>query len=81
MDAKEYKYITIREAMPGARQRVFHVKNKKSGEALGCVQWYAPWRQYCFMVLPSHLKSHVFSRGCLEDVAAFLDGLMEERKG
>lgn len=57
--------------------------NSKSGKAraddgfrLGIIKWHAPWRQYCFF--PD--SGCVFSRGCLDDINNFIQGLMDERK-
>jgi hypothetical protein len=43
---------------------------------LGTVQWYAPWRRYCFY--PSHFA--LFDASCLREITAQLDSLMEARK-
>jgi hypothetical protein len=81
---KEYEYVTmveVADSLPKTKTKIFHVRNRKSGDMLGSVQWYAPWRQYCFMVQPSPVKGFVFSRGSLEDIAGFVGGLMDERAG
>lgn len=46
------------------------------GDEIGVVQWYGPWRQYCFM--PG--GTTVFHNGCLRDVAAFLDRVNADHK-
>jgi len=42
---------------------------------LGVIKWHGPWRKYCFYPEANCL----FDKSCLEEVAAFLDGLMIER--
>ena len=49
--------------------------NSRSGSHLGLVQWYAPWRRYCY--LPS--GDCVYGSGCLNDIVTFIDGLMAAR--
>ena len=51
-------------------------RNNKTEEILGTVQWYGPWRQYCF--LPSPGYELVFSAGCLGDIEGFIARLMEK---
>lgn len=43
---------------------------------LGRIEWYSPWRQYCFTVY----TGIVLNAGCLKDIADFIKQLMEERK-
>lgn len=40
-----------------------------SGEPLGIVKWYSPWRQYSFCPQPAT----VFERTCLRDIATFCE--------
>lgn len=40
------------------------------GDWLGMIQWYAPWRQYCFDSVP---KGTVLAKSCLRDLADFCD--------
>ena len=44
-------------------------------EALGGVQWYGPWRQYCFF--PE--IDTVFNIGCLNDINHFIGQLASQR--
>lgn len=43
--------------------------NNKSGAVLGEVAWYPAWRQYIY----EPYVDTVYSVGCLNDIAAFLD--------
>ena len=76
-DEIKYEYFRVvrmpRE--PGRKTDVYEVVSREE-TFLGTLQWYGPWRQYCFF--PEY--DTVWSAGCLRDVQAFLDGLAEERK-
>ena len=67
-----YEYINMVEVAPprrGRKTKIWGVRNNRSGEALGMVQWHAPWRQYCYF--PT--QSAVYSAGCLADIQAFIE--------
>jgi hypothetical protein len=57
------------------KTEVYRCCNKNSGDILGEVKWYSPWRQYCFFV-----EDAIFSKGCLKDITNFINKLMENRK-
>ena len=40
----------------------------KSYDYLGLIEWYAPWRQYCYDNIPSDT---VLAPSCLLDIAEF----------
>jgi len=78
------EYLIIEEAEPPARIKTkrwvvwnkrVHVAHMSLG-ALGRIEWYGPWRQYCYM---STIQA-VYSKGCLRDIADFIEEQMEERK-
>lgn len=52
--------------------------NKKSGEELGSVSYYKPWKQFVFE--PYELGDIVFNTTCLRDIAHFLDQLNKQKK-
>jgi hypothetical protein len=54
----------------------WYVKHKDDDCGLGFIRWHAPWRQYVF----DALDSAYYSKGCLRDIAEFIEELMEERK-
>jgi hypothetical protein len=75
----EYQYIHfVRHANPGRKTDLWACHNNKSLDCLGVIRWYGPWRQYCFS--PEKYDDLVFSRGCLNDIGAFIKQLMDERK-
>lgn len=45
--------------------------NKKSNCLLGTVEWYSPWKRYCFFPR----DETVYSSDCLLDIANFLEQL------
>ncbi len=73
----EYQYLRF-EVQPRPANRktdIYSCRNKRHGEELGTVQWFAGWRQYCyFPTCPAD-----YSAGCLRDIAEFLDALRETR--
>jgi hypothetical protein len=49
----------------------FVCRNNKTNDELGIVQWYQPWRQFCyFPTCPA-----VYSADCLADVKTFIGQL------
>jgi hypothetical protein len=81
----EYKYIYFEERPnPGKKTKRFTCYNLKSAGELGTIRWESRWRQYVFEVPVADPCDSAwwvyFSRGCLRDIADFIDQLMEERK-
>jgi len=74
--AKESKFLSLKEVPIKTKTKVFMVFNKTSNDLLGYVKWYAPWRQYCFLVK----GDLVFNSECLTDITTFIKDLMAERK-
>jgi hypothetical protein len=71
----EFVYIRFVEIPHQSRKtRLFDCYNKRSMDVLGCVFWYAPWRQYCFQ--PK--AKTVFSADCLFDIQYFIGQLMKD---
>lgn len=62
--------------LEGRKTERWLVRAKSNGVVLGEIKWLGRWRQYCFF--PLH--STVFSRGCMYDINAQIDHLMDERK-
>ncbi|MBY8999057.1 MAG: hypothetical protein KGD60_15125 [Candidatus Thorarchaeota archaeon] len=69
-------YIEFRKIDEKPKTSVFAVISKSSGEELGIVKWYGPWRQYCFFPTNDTLWNH----GCLGEVTGFIIGLMSARR-
>ena len=72
----EYQYINFSEIQKKTKTSVYECRNNKSGDVLGIIKWYPAWRQYCYF--PS--CPAVYSKGCLDDIAHFINKIMEERK-
>jgi len=62
-----YKYIHFIKMPHG----IWSCCNRKSGEELGEVKWYAPWRQWVY----SPTVQAVYSRDCLADIEDFISQL------
>ena len=58
---------------------VMHVRNT-SHQRLGEIQWYAPWRQYCFNVSTTGTQVLIFNHQCLTDIADVLTELNAQQK-
>ncbi len=74
----KYEYIHFeKEIMPASKKTlVYSCRNNRSGDELGYVKWYSPWRQYCFF--PDEMV--VFNVGCLNDVVDFIGQLRGQRE-
>lgn len=52
------------------------VLNKTTGEMLGVIYWYSPWRKYCF-----HAREDIlFDTKCLNQISKFIESEMNHRK-
>lgn len=65
------KYMAFKLIEQKPKTQVWAVLNNKSGFRLGVIEWYGPWRQYCFF--PT--ADTVFNIGCLFDISNFIKGL------
>jgi len=74
---KKYKYIYFVEIGQKPKTKVYSCRSNSDGEELGRVQWYAPWRQYCFILSFKFALADeiVFSVGCLNDIEDFIGKL------
>ena len=62
------KYMeAIIQAATGTTWR-WWITSKSSGDTLGSIRWYGPWRQYCFFPTEGTL----FNSGCMESLVEFL---------
>ena len=82
-DIKKTKYLIFRELIfreipnkPKLKTKVISVLNRRSGSALGYIQWYVAWRQYTFQPRPLT----VFNTDCLKDICEVINDLMKARK-
>lgn len=71
----KYKYIEFCEIWSSGKTCRYECHNIKSGEILGIVKWYGPWRQYCFHTI----FGVVFNKQCLADIQDFLEKIKDER--
>ena len=67
--------ITFAEIEKKPKTSVYSVDSVSSGERLGIVKWYGPWRKYCFLPEDETLWDH----SCLESVKIFMINLMNAR--
>jgi hypothetical protein len=70
------KYMVARFLEARPKTSVYGVFSKHHGDKLGVIKWFGPWRQYCFF----SMDVAVFSSGCHQDLARFLDSLNKARK-
>ena len=73
------KYIEFHPCAPKPRTLVWSVDSVSSGERLGFVKWYAPWRQYCFCIPMPDGSELVFSVGCMKDINSFIEEHKKDR--
>jgi len=71
----EYEYLEFKQLPSEGKTEKWICLNKHHRNGIGMVQWYGPWRQYCFLC-PGEI---VFSAGCLEDISDFIKQLKEKR--
>lgn len=73
----DYRYFQVEDCppVPGRKTLIYKIISKTSGESLGTIEWYGPWRQFC--VFPRN--STVWSAGCLTDLQDFFKRLAAER--
>jgi hypothetical protein len=60
---------------PKLKTQTFAVVSKIGEHFLGYVKWFPRWRRYAFF--PG--DDSVFDAACLQEVTAFIDGLMQAR--
>jgi len=70
------KYVEFELVATKSKTNVYSVLSRSSGDFLGEIKWYGPWRQYCFF--PA--QQTVWSKGCLAEVNSFIQKLMDKRK-
>ena len=74
MPKLEYEYLVFREKRKIGKTSIWSCCNKRHGEELGEVKWYGAWRQYCYF--PT--VQAVYSSGCLDDIAKFMQSLKQK---
>ena len=66
---KYLKFVVVRYK---PKTKVIAVASKSSGEELGRIEWFAKWRQYCFM--PNGMT--VWNTDCLKDIQNIITTMM-----
>jgi hypothetical protein len=77
---EDFDYITIEAddtRPPAQKTGRWWVRNKRHHDVLGRIRWSGSWR--CYVFEPS--GPSIYSAGCLRDVASFIEGEMEKRRG
>ncbi len=69
------RWITFVRMPTTGKTSKWGIVNNSSGDVLGGIVWYGPWRQYCF----EPVEGCVFNGGCLTDITEFMAALMAER--
>ena len=72
----ESKYLEFDLIGNTGKTEIWNILSKKSEFILGQIQWYGPWRQYCFY--PS--SDSLFNITCMADIQNHIKKLMEDRK-
>jgi hypothetical protein len=74
----ENKYILIEEFAESktGKTMTWAVRNKKSQEILGFIEWCGAWHQYVF----EPQGDTIFNPDCLDYISAFIRERMTERK-
>jgi len=71
----KYKYIefVVDMIISGIKKKtiVIEILSVSSGDRLGSIEWYSPWRQYCLLTM-NHI---VFNHQCLSDIMEFLTNI------
>ena len=69
----KYKYINIKQVNDEVFENmpVYRIFNNKSGDQIGIISWYKPWKEYVF----SSKEGCVFNNTCLADVINFMNNL------
>ena len=62
-------WIRFDELTPNPATKRWAVMPKDGSAQIGRVQWYGPWRKYCFMPV----ANTVFEQICLREIAAFCE--------
>lgn len=64
----DYKYIQFVKLFDKPKTSVWACLANRSKSEIGLIEWYGPWRQYCFFPF----YATVFNTSCLEDIKHFI---------
>ena len=71
----EYKYLKFVQLESSGKTSKWNCYNLHYGEVLGQVKWNSQWRQYCYF--PT--MQAMYSSGCLNDIADFIEQLKSNK--
>ena len=71
----EGTYIGFHDEPTPTKTHVWTIRTT-SGDPLGKIKWYAPWRKYCFYPI----GGCVFETVCLGEIIQFIKDRMQDRK-
>jgi hypothetical protein len=63
------------DSIPGRKTQVWDVESSDQKTYLGTILWKTGWRRYVF----EPAERSVFDRACLDEIAQFIDDLMDKR--
>ena len=72
------EYLEFNQLEVRRKTKVFKVRNKKTGDYLGDIDWANGWRRYVF-TQRTDFKIQM-DAGCEIQIGLFLKALMEQRK-
>jgi len=74
---KQTQYLIFEDMEVKKRKtKLIAVRNENSDDIIGYIEWYGPWRQYCFF--PEY--ETIWNMTCLNDVNQLIQKLMQDRK-
>ena len=73
---RETKYLRLDLSSWRGKTAVYAIVSKKYENWLGVIEWYAPWRQYCFRPDPAT----IWNKDCLMTVVHWTARLNREHK-
>lgn len=65
-----------RRSNPGRKTLIWAVVPRDGSGEIGSVQWYSPWRKYCFIPL----GNCVFEEVCMREISDFIVARTREHK-
>lgn len=73
---KKYKFIIIRQVAEEVfnKKPVYRIFNNRSGDQLGILSYYKPWKEYVFL----SREECVFNNTCMRDVLDFIENVIPE---
>lgn len=70
-------YLSFTERKTFKKTKTYDIASTTNDCFLGVVQWYAPWRRYCFYSAPRSMA--IYDLNCLQEICSFIVKLMNER--